>query len=69
MERYLDTSLSAQERAEALTDTLTTEQQAEQLQNQLDTPIDDEYIVKVAEDKLSLRLPEEIIFYNDLYKD
>ena len=31
MERYLDTSLSAQERAEALTDTLTTEQQAEQL--------------------------------------
>ena len=45
------------------------EQQAEQLQNQLDTPIDDEYIVKVAEDKLSLRLPEEIIFYNDLYKD
>ncbi len=31
MERYLDTSLTAQERAEALTDTLTTEQQAEQL--------------------------------------
>ena len=40
----------------------------EQLQNQLDTPIDDEYIIDVAEDKLSLRLPEEIIFYNDLYK-
>ena len=31
MERYLDTTLSAQERAEALADTLTTEQQAEQL--------------------------------------
>ncbi len=31
MERYLDTSLSPQERAEALTDSLTTEQQAEQL--------------------------------------
>ncbi len=31
MERYLDTGLSAQQRAEALTDTLTTEQQAEQL--------------------------------------
>ncbi len=31
MERYLDTSLSPQQRAEALTDTLTTEQQAEQL--------------------------------------
>ncbi len=31
MERWLDKSLSAQERAEALTDTLTTEEQAEQL--------------------------------------
>lgn len=31
MERWLDTSLSPQERAEALADTLTTEQQAEQL--------------------------------------
>ena len=31
MERYLDTSLTPQERAEALADTLTTEQQAEQL--------------------------------------
>ncbi len=31
MERYLDTTLSPQERAEALADTLTTEQQAEQL--------------------------------------
>lgn len=45
------------------------EQEVEQLQNQLDTPIDEDYIVEVAEDKLSLRLPEEIIFYNDLYKD
>ena len=44
------------------------EEQVAQLQNQLDTPIDDEYIIEVAEDKLSLRLPEEIIFYNDLYK-
>jgi len=31
MEKYLDTSLSPQQRAEALCDTLTTEQQAEQL--------------------------------------
>ncbi len=31
MEKYLDTSLSPQERAEALTDTLTVQQQAEQL--------------------------------------
>ncbi len=44
------------------------EEEVEQLQDQLDMPIDDDYIVEVAEDKLSLRLPEEIIFYNDLYK-
>ncbi len=43
-------------------------EEVEYLEDQLETPIDDEYIVEVAEDKLSLRLPEEIIFYNDLYK-
>ena len=31
MEKYLDTTLSAQERAEALTDAMTTEEQASQL--------------------------------------
>lgn len=44
------------------------EEEVEQLQNQLETPMDDEYIIEVAEEKLALRLPEEIIFYNDLYK-
>ncbi|MBQ2827560.1 MAG: cell division protein FtsL [Clostridia bacterium] len=40
----------------------------ERLQNDLNTPIDEEYIIRVAKDKLNLRLPEEIIFYNDLVK-
>lgn len=44
------------------------QEEAEVLRGQLDTPVDEEYIISVAKDKLSLRLPEEIIFYNDLYK-
>ena len=28
--------------------------------------LDDAYVVEIAKDKLNLRLPDEIIFYNDL---
>ncbi len=35
-------------------------------ENELSMPMDDEYIKDLARDKLNLRLPEEIIFYNDL---
>ncbi len=38
----------------------------EAIQTTLDTPFDDEYIIKIAREKLNLRLPEEIVFYNDL---
>ncbi len=44
------------------------EEEKNALEDQLNTPIDEEYIISVAKEKLSLRLPEEIIFYNDLYK-
>ena len=29
--------------------------------------MDEEYIIDIAKEKLNLRLPEEIIFYNNLY--
>ena len=38
----------------------------EMLQSSLDTPFDDEYIIKIAREKLNLRLPEEIVYYNNL---
>jgi len=38
----------------------------DKIQNDLNTPVDDDYIIRVAKEKLNLRLPEEIIFYNDL---
>ena len=44
------------------------EEEKDALEEQLATEIDEEYIISVAKEKLSLRLPEEIIFYNDLYK-
>ncbi len=31
-----------------------------------DSPFDQEYVIKIAREKLNLRLPEEIVFYNDL---
>ena len=34
--------------------------------NKLNTPVDDDYIKRLGNEKLDLRLPEEIIFYNDL---
>ena len=39
----------------------------EQLENELSGVSDRDHIIEVAKDKLNLRLPEEIIFYNDLY--
>lgn len=38
----------------------------DKIQNDLNTPVDDDYIIRIAKEKLNLRLPEEIIFYNDL---
>lgn len=43
-----------------------TEQNIEALQVQLDAPFDDDYVIKIAREKLNLSLPQEIIFYNDL---
>lgn len=38
----------------------------DQYNNDLETPKDKEYYEEKAREKLNLRLPEEIIFYNDL---
>jgi len=38
------------------------------LQDTLNTPFDEEYIIKIAKEKLNMRLPEEIVFYNDINK-
>ncbi len=41
------------------------EERIDQIQTALNTPFDDEYIIKIAREKLNLRLPEEVVFYND----
>jgi cell division protein FtsB len=43
-----------------------TGERMELLQSSLDMPFDDEYIIKIAREKLNLRLPEEIVYYNNL---
>jgi len=42
-------------------------EERDEMKNQLAGVNDEEHIIEVAKDKLNLRLPEEIIFYNDLY--
>ena len=58
---------SLQVRRDALlAETQNTGERMEMLQSSLDMPFDDEYIIKIAREKLNLRLPEEIVYYNNL---
>ena len=58
---------SLQVRRDALlADIQNTGERMEMLQSSLDMPFDDEYIIKIAREKLNLRLPEEIVYYNNL---
>jgi len=43
------------------------EDEKEELQNKADAEVDEDYIIEAAKEKLNLRMPEEIIFYNDLF--
>jgi len=38
------------------------------LQNDLSKPFDDNYVIRVAREKLNMRLCEEIVFYSDVVK-
>ncbi|MFA6948767.1 MAG: septum formation initiator family protein [Eubacteriales bacterium] len=40
----------------------------EELEDELARPFDDDYVKEIARSKLNYRMPEEIIFYNDLVK-
>lgn len=37
----------------------------DRLKNELERPMDDDYVMRIARDKLNYYLPDEIIFYND----
>ena len=37
----------------------------DRLKNELERPMDDEYVMRIAREKLNYYLPDEIIFYND----
>lgn len=38
----------------------------EDIERDLDAEFNNEYVIKIAKEKLNLCLPEEVIFYNDL---
>ena len=42
--------------------------EADEMRYDLDRPIDDDYIIKFAREKLGLRLPGETVFHYDVRK-
>ncbi len=40
----------------------------EKLQREVDAEFNDEYIIKIAREELGYRMPDEIIYYNNLNK-
>ncbi len=38
----------------------------DELKAELERPFDDDYVIRVAREKLGYHLPDEIIYYNDL---
>lgn len=38
----------------------------EDIERDIDAEFNDEYVIKIAKEKLNLCMPEEVIFYNDL---
>lgn len=42
------------------------EEKIGEMRYRLDSPLDDDYIARVAREKLGLCYPDEIIYYNDL---
>ena len=41
------------------------EEEIGRLKEELEQPMDDEYVMRIAREKLGYYLPDEIIFYND----
>ncbi len=38
----------------------------EEIKAEIERPFDDEYVIRIAREKLGYHLPDEIIYYNDL---
>ncbi len=41
------------------------EEKVRELKSKLDAPFDEAYVIELAKEKLHLRLPDEVVFYND----
>ena len=54
------TKAELEERIEAV------EYEIDELEYLIESPIDYDYIVRVAREKLNLHLPDEIVYYNDI---
>ncbi len=61
----LNEKIEERDRLRAEVDEL--EDKKDELEANVGSQADQEYIIDIAKSKLNLRMPEEIIFYNDLF--
>lgn len=53
-------------KAEIQTQIRNSQDSVEELEYQLESPMNKDYIVRVAREKLGLMLPEEVVYYSDI---
>jgi Septum formation initiator. len=62
----LEHSRLKEEKAALMVQIEEAKEKVDEIEARLQMEFDDDYIIRIAKEKLNLRLPEEIIFYNDL---
>ena len=64
--RMMEYNRLKEEQAALLTQLEEKPEDIDELQYLLDAPVDKDYIIRVAREKLGMNFPDEIVYYNDL---
>ena len=64
--RMMEYNRLKEEQAALLTQLEEKQEDIDELQYLLDAPVDKDYIIRVAREKLGMNFPDEIVYYNDL---
>ena len=65
--RMMEYNRLKEEQAALLTQLEEKQEDIDALQYLLDAPVDKDYIIRVAREKLGMNFPDEIVYYNDLH--
>ena len=64
--RMMEYNRLKEEQAALLTQLEENQEDIDELQYLLDAPVDKDYIIRVAREKLGMNFPDETVYYNDL---